>query len=214
MNEHVDDLEEVLQSFSDPSIHLVGHSYGAFVCLLLAIRKPSIVKKLVLAEPPIVSLFVSNTPKLSEIVRTFFTRPQTAIAIIKFGVLGVAPAVTALRRNDIETAIKAFGKATLGSKAFRQLSEERKKQVQDNFIKAELLGSGFVSVDKQQIHNIEIPTLLLTAQNSPRLFHHLSRRLCELLPNVESAVIPSASHIMHEDNPKEYNSIVRSFFSK
>jgi pimeloyl-ACP methyl ester carboxylesterase len=41
--EHVDDLEALLRLLDAAPAHLVGHSYGAFVCLLLAIRKPQIV---------------------------------------------------------------------------------------------------------------------------------------------------------------------------
>ncbi|NIR47278.1 alpha/beta hydrolase [candidate division KSB1 bacterium] len=49
MTEHVDDLQTLLHSFGAVQAHLVGHSYGAFLCLLLAIKEPRFVRTLVLA---------------------------------------------------------------------------------------------------------------------------------------------------------------------
>jgi pimeloyl-ACP methyl ester carboxylesterase len=40
MPEHVHDLEALLGLLGAAPAHLVGHSYGAFVCLLLAVQAP------------------------------------------------------------------------------------------------------------------------------------------------------------------------------
>jgi non-heme chloroperoxidase len=63
MDEHVSDLQALVRSLDAAPAHLVGHSYGGFLCLLLAMRQPSLVRTLVLAEPPVITVFVSNTPK-------------------------------------------------------------------------------------------------------------------------------------------------------
>src|SRR5688572_18170397 len=46
MLEHLDDLEALLQELGAVSAHLVGHSYGAFLCLLLAIKRPDLMRTL------------------------------------------------------------------------------------------------------------------------------------------------------------------------
>jgi pimeloyl-ACP methyl ester carboxylesterase len=102
MTQHVEDLEVFLKFLSDKPVHLVGHSYGAFVCLLLAIKNPQLVRTLVLAEPPVVTLYVSNTPKPGEIIKLLLSKPKTAWAIIKFGAKGIAPATAALKQNNME----------------------------------------------------------------------------------------------------------------
>ena len=56
---HVDDLAALLRVTGATPAHLVGHSWGAFICLLAAIRHPETVRSLVLLEPPVVSLFVT-----------------------------------------------------------------------------------------------------------------------------------------------------------
>jgi len=211
MWEQVDDLKAVIQKLGAVPAHLVGHSYGAFLCLLLAIKEPELVRTLVLAEPPVITLFVSNTPKPLELLKLLVTRPRTAIAVIKLGAAGMAPATAAAKRGDAKKAMHLFGRAILGHQFYRQLSEHRLEQVDANSIKAEFLGSGFASLDTEQVRNVRVPSLLITGRHSHRLFHRLADRLEELLPYSERVEIEDASHIMHEDNPSAYNRAVESF---
>jgi pimeloyl-ACP methyl ester carboxylesterase len=214
MLEHVDDLQGVLRYTGTEPVHLVGHSYGALVCLLLACRKPGLIQTLVLAEPPAITLFVSSKPRPIELLSLLVKRPRTAMSIIKFGARGVAPATAAIKKGDREKALSIFGPASIGLETFRNLSEARLKQVRDNLIKAEFTGSGYTPLDDNQMRNVRIPTLLLNAHNSPKLYHHLVDRLEELLPDTERLVIPGASHLMHEDNPSAFNEEVLSFIKK
>ncbi len=55
MDEHVHDLEAFLHLLGAAPAHLVGHSYGALVSLLLAVQAPQLVGSLVLAEPPAIT---------------------------------------------------------------------------------------------------------------------------------------------------------------
>ena len=213
MAEHVQDLEALLCHLDAAPAHLVGHSYGALICLELAMQAPERVRSLVLAEPPAVTLFVSNSPRPLELLKLLVTRPRTAVGIIKFGAKGIDPATAALERNDTAEALRIFGKASLGDATFRTLSEARLQQARANFIKAELLGSGFPPLHDEQLRSIQAPTLLLCGQSSPRLWHRLTGRLQELLPRTERTEIPGASHIMHEDNAAAYNAVVLSFLS-
>lgn len=210
MNQHVDDLEKLLKE-TGKKANLVGHSYGGFICLLLAMKSPELIRKLILSEPPLITLHVSNIPKPIEIIKLLFTRPKTGFAIINFGVKGIGPATKEVKNDNIDKAIEIFGKATLGREAYAELSKLRKEQVNENVIKSEFIGSGFPKLDLNKIANTNIPTLLLEGENSPKLFSLLLDRLEELLPNSKRNVIPNASHITHEDNCNEYNRLVLSF---
>ena len=214
MTQHVEDLESILNSLDSGPVHLVGHSYGALVCLLLAIKNPRLIRSLVLAEPPAFTMYVSDPPKPMEMVKLFLTRPQTAGALVKLWVSGMGPATTAMESNNKEKAMEAFGKAALGSHAYAGLSEARKEQIRANLIRAEFVGSGFPPLDQEKIRHIKVPTLLISGHHSPRLFHHLLDRLHELIPHSERSVIREASHIMHEDNAADYNAAIRSFLEK
>jgi pimeloyl-ACP methyl ester carboxylesterase len=213
MDEHVDDLQAFLRSLNEAPLHLVGHSYGAFVCLLLAIREPRLARTLVLAEPPVITLFVSNVPKLSEILTLMLSRPRTAVSIMRFGATGVGPATAAAKRGDMEAAMRIFGNAVLGPEFFNRLSPSRLEQVRANAIKAEFLGSGFARLDAEKLRKIQIPTLLVNGRSSPKLFHRLIDRLEGLLPRTKRVEIRGASHIMHENNASDYNEAVLSFLA-
>jgi pimeloyl-ACP methyl ester carboxylesterase len=214
MLEHVEDLQTLIQELGAVPTNLVGNSYGAFLCLLLAIKEPHLVKTLVLAEPPIITLFVSDPPKPLEILKLLVSRPRTAISIINLGVRGLNPAAEAAKRGDMEEAIQLFGTAVLGEEHFRQLSEARMNRVRKNLSKAEILKSGFLPVEAQQVLNLDIPTLLVNGEKSPSVFHRLNDRLEELLPNSERVEIDGASHMMNEDNVSVYNAAVLSFLER
>ena len=214
MAEQLDDLQAVIEQLGVEKVHLVGHSYGAFLGLLLAIRGSSAIQSLTLIEPPIFTLFISIPPKPQEILGLLITRPRTAIAIIRFAITGLNPAVEAAKKNDMEHALEIFGKAVLGEKAFNSLSTERLEQANVNNIKAEYLGSGFLPLDEADVAGVRLPTLLVNGADSPALFHRFNERLHELLPNSEQIIIPQASHIVHQDNAFAFNAELRAFLEK
>lgn len=213
MVQQVDDLQKLLGELDAEPAHLVGHSYGAFLCLLLAIRAPRLVRSLVLGEPPAITLFVTPDPTPLEIGKLVLTRPLTGTAIAKFLTKGVAPASRSFREGDPDAALRSFGDAVLGEGGFERLPEERKAQVRENLgnVKGELLGSGLVELEASYVRSVEAPTLLVTGERSVDVFHRLTDHLEKLLPNAERVEIPGASHLMHEEEAAAYNEAVLSF---
>ncbi len=214
MDRQVQDLASVIETLAIAPARIVGHSYGGFLALLLAIQRPDLVRCLVLAEPPVIPLFISNVPTPGEILRLLVTRPRTAAAVIGFGARGLAPATKAVRAGKPEEALELFGRAVLGKDAFERLSPERLVQVRDNFIAAEFLGTGFCPLSGKQVSTVKAPTLLLNGALSPGIFHRLGERLEELLPDVRRVAIPGASHIIHEDNPSAFDREVVAFLEE
>jgi len=216
MVEQVDDLEAVLRSLDATPAHLVGHSYGAFVCLLLASRAPDLVRSLVLAEPPGMSLLVSIPPKPLEILGLALRSPRTAVEIMKLGALGLGPGTAAFKRGDTEAAMRLIGTAILGRESFRNLSEARAQQVRDNLFKEEFLNpeAALPPLNQEQVRSISAPVLFVCGSRSPRVFACLTDQLQGLLPAAERAEIPDASHITHEDNASAYNRAVLSFLAR
>jgi pimeloyl-ACP methyl ester carboxylesterase len=208
MAEHVADLAALLRSLGAAPAHLIGHSYGGFVALLLALQQPALVRSLVLAEPPLITLFVSNRPRARQVLRLLLTRPRTALALVRFGATGMGPATAAARRGDMEQAMRRMGHAVLGPAAYARLSASRLAQVRANAVPAEFLGSGFAPLDGAALRGVQVPVLLVQGQHSPRLFHRLLDALQALLPEATRVTIAQASHLMHEDNALAYNAAV------
>jgi pimeloyl-ACP methyl ester carboxylesterase len=212
---HVDDLVSLLGSIHATPAHLVGHSWGAFICLLTAIRHPQLVRSLVLQEPPVLSLFVSTPPRPKELLPLFIRRPRTAVSILKFGAGTVAPAQRAFRRGDDDTAMRRFAYGVLGKDTYERLSEERRQQARENLnaLRAQLLGAGFPPLSDDDLRRVRIPTLLMTGERSPAFLLRLTDRLQELLPDVERIEIAGASHAMQEENAGAVNEAIRRFLA-
>lgn len=213
---HVDDLVALLRATDAAPAHLVGHSWGGFVCLLTAIRHPELVRTLVLEEPPVLTLFVSQpAPRPTELLGLLLRRPRTALAIVRFGAGTIAPARKAFRRGDDEAALEVYGRGVLGAAAFARLSPQRRQQVRDNLAtdRAQLLGAGFPPLADADVRAVRAPVLLLTGEHSPALFCRLTDRLEELLPDARRVEIAAAAHLLHEQNPFAYNAAVLDFLA-
>ena len=213
MDEQVDDLQYLLQHLDAAPAHIVGHSYGAVLGLLLALRKPALVRSLVLCEAPVLTLFVSNHPKPLELLKLLLSKPRTAVAIIRFGALGVERASRAFRNGDLQAGMQFMARAIFGPGGLADLPDSHRSQVADNLsnVRMEVLGPGFVPLDKNKLKILAAPSLLVSASNSIALFQHLTDHLETILRNVQRSEIPGASHLMHEDNPAAFNRAVLSF---
>jgi pimeloyl-ACP methyl ester carboxylesterase len=213
---HVDDLTALLRVLDAAPAHLVGHSWGAFICLLTAIRHPQLVRSLVLAEPPVLPLFVSDPPRVTEVLRLLVRRPRTTLTILSFTARTFVPARRAFRRGDDEEALERFGYGIVGKQSYEQVPVERKQQLRENVntLRAQLLGAGFPPLSDDAVRSVAVPTLLITGARSPAFLLRLTDRLQQLLPNVERVDIPRASHAMTEENAGATNEAILGFLAR
>jgi len=214
---HVDDLAALLQAIDATPAHLVGNSWGGFISLLTAIRHPEVVRSLVLEEPPVLPLLgLSAPPRPVEVLSLLLRRPKTALVFASLGVRLIAPLLSALRRGDDETAMQTFFRAVVGDDRYRRLPESRIQQARENVstMRAQVLGAGPPPLSEEEVHDVGVPTLLVTGKQSPPFLLRLTDRLEELLPIVERIEIPDASHLMHEDNPTAVNKAILDFVGR
>jgi pimeloyl-ACP methyl ester carboxylesterase len=217
MPAHVEDLAAFLREVHAAPAHLVGNSWGGFICLLAAVRHPELVRTLVIEEPPVLPLFgLSAPPRPAELLRLLATRPRTAIAILRFGAGTIAPAKQAFRQGDHDRALRMFARGVLGEESFARLPEARKEQMRENLgtLRAQVLGAGFPALGDADVRGIRTPTLLVTGALSPAFLLRLTDRLEELLPIVERVEIPGASHGMHEENAPALNEAILGFLGR
>jgi pimeloyl-ACP methyl ester carboxylesterase len=216
MTPHVDDLVGFLRAIDGAPAHLVGHSWGAFICLLTAIRHPHVTRSLVLQEPPVLSLFTSTPPRPREVLPLLVRRPRTALAILEFGARTIAPAQRAFRRGDDDAALETFAHGVLGKDTYERLPDERRQQARENLnpLRAQLLGAGFPPLSEDDVRGVRVPTLLMTGDRSPAFLLRLTERLDELLPNAERIEIVDASHAMQEEKPSAVNAAIIAFLAR
>ena len=212
---HVDDLAAFLRAVDAAPAHLVGNSWGGFICLLTARRHPELVRSLVVEEPPVIPLVIGAgaRPQPAAITRGLLRHRAATLATLRWGGRSVVPLQKAFRRGDDEQALETFVHGALGKEAYERLPEGRKQQMRDNLsaLKAQMLGAGFPPLTDDDVRRIRTPTLLLTGEHSPTFLLRLTDVLERLLPLARQVEIPAASHAMHEENPAAVNRAILDF---
>jgi pimeloyl-ACP methyl ester carboxylesterase len=213
---HAQDLAAFIKALNLGRVHLVGSSFGAYTSLTTAIKNPDMIKTLVLGEPPVLPLLISNPANPIQILSLFIRDFSTAKNFMKFGLKHMKPAMKAFKNNKLEEGVRLFVNGVLGEGGYENFSDEDRAALMDNApeLKVELLGVGYPPFSKDETSKMTIPTLFVYGQNSPKFFHSISDLLVNILTNCEKIVIPNASHLTHGQNPIAYNEKVLEFLSK
>ncbi len=217
MQPHVEDLIALVETLGLGRVHLVGNSWGGFVCLVTALSRPDIVRSLVVQEPPLLPLFFSFPPKPWELLAVLVSRPRTGKALLNMIRRAVLPSVAALKRNQLEDSVRIFVRnGAWGPQAYASLPDDlmRHMLLDARTFRAQMLGNTFPPFTPANARAIRVPTLLMTGAISPVHMHCLADRLAELLPNIERVEIPEASHMMHWQNPDATAQAVLGFLGR
>lgn len=200
---HARDLETVLHSLETPKVHVVGSSYGGYVALILAMRRPGIVRSLVLAEPPVLPLL-----RLS---------PLGTSLLEQFSRDAIQPALEGFQRGDAEEGVRRFVDGIIGRKgSYDALPTEARTRILEAAPELRLEFTTESSrympeIECGKLTSMETPTLLLQAERSPRMFSLILNELERTLPNNERLIIPRTGHAMHTGNPGAFNRAILKF---
>lgn len=214
LTSHVEDLIALIEKLQLGKVHLVGNSSGAFICLLLAHKRPDLVRTLTLEEPPVVSMFLQELPpKPVDVLRLLLSSPATLVEFIKFGAGTIGPATKAFKARKDDVALDIFARGVLGNAAYAKTSFTRRQQMRDNLKphRAALLGSGLPVFTAADAAAINVPTQLVRGSNTPGFQRRINQRLVTLIPGARGVCIPDASHLVHEDNPRAVADTIRAF---
>ena len=217
MGPHVSDLLAFLRAVDAYPAHLVGNSWGAFICLVAAAREPAAVRSLVLEEPPLVPLIIGSPPSPARIVPALLRHPLVTLAVMRFGAGTLAPVTKMVKAGDVEGSLVRFARAVIGEAAFDSLPEEFRAHMLANastHLGQFLADGGFDSITAAQLRSILAPALVVTGANSPPFLRQLARLLASLLPDSRELEVPAASHAMHFQNPTVVNAGLIQFLDR
>lgn len=200
---HARDLAAFIRALNLPPVHLIGHSYGAFIAFLVARDHPEVVRSLTLGEPPIMPL-LKTTPEGDALLTTAIA---TSIASSE-----------AFKQGNDEEGVCRFVNGVLGEGSYEKLPPPVLKRLMDNVqeLKGERTSSRnlYPPTTCEDVQKLKAPTLLIDGELSPKVFHRINDILERCLPSVERATIPAASHQMEVENPQAFNEKVLAFIAK
>lgn len=202
---HASDLAALIDALGYGPVHLVGSSYGALTALVLTVRRPELARSLVLGEPPLLP-WLEGSPEGAARFAAFQTNSWHAAAL-------------ALRHGDQPAGVRRFIDGVLGDGSFDRMSSAVQTRMMDNApefaVELETPPAIYYSTLKpDDVRTLGTPTLLLSGERSPRMFHDVITELARTLPASERAEIPDASHSMHAGNPEAYNGTVLAFLAR
>lgn len=214
---HAADLIGFLEATHATPAHLVGNSWGGLVALQAALQRPDLVRTMALEEPAILRLFLTNVPPSGlDVLKLLVTRPRLGVAFVKFGATAAGPAEKLFRQGRPEEALLKFVGGVVGLEAYHALPDERKQQMRDNVaeLEANLTRDAFDPLDRDAVKRLNVPTLLLGGERSPKLMRRMLDLLEGLLPRAERVRLAGVSHVMHEEDPAATNAAVLAFLGR
>jgi pimeloyl-ACP methyl ester carboxylesterase len=198
-----DDLAAFIGRLRLGRVHLVGASIGAFTALMLAVKKPEMVRSLVLAEPP-VHRWAKDDPNGRALYKEFMSTMWE-------------PAAAAFKAGDDQRAMRILVDGFAGAGRFDNLPPEGRAGAMQNsrFFRAATLSSDpFPDLPKDKVKRLSIPILIVSGENTIELHKFVNEELARLLPRAERAIIPKAGHGSARENPQAFNEVVINFLDK
>jgi pimeloyl-ACP methyl ester carboxylesterase len=203
-----DDLAALIKKLHLGKVHVVGHSYGALAALFLAVKHPELVRSLVLAEAPAVSLLAHLPGDQAEIGKATLADIQERM---------VKPMKAAFAKGDRDAGLRAFlGFVMRDPQAWDKMPEAARQETLNNAHEWDVMmttGELFPELDPGAVRKIRAPVLLLSGENSYPFLRLVDEELQRLLPNNERIIFHGASHRMWFEQPEACRKAVLDFWN-
>jgi pimeloyl-ACP methyl ester carboxylesterase len=200
IHQHLADLSEFIRGLHAGPVHLVAHSYGADVALLLATVHSGLLRSMVLAEPAPLAHLLPGTPEAAK---------EVALNRIIF-----KTALECLLRGDLEGGVKTFMDGVTGPGTWDGIPEGKKYIFLDNAWSLKCL---FVDTEDPvtcaDVGKIDVPVLLINGEKSVRVYKMMMEGIQRCIKHYERVTIPDAAHAMNHANPQVFNAAVLDFMA-
>jgi pimeloyl-ACP methyl ester carboxylesterase len=204
-----EDLAGFIHTLHLGKVVVIGHSYGALTALFLAAKHPELVRALVLAEPPAISLLAHLPGGEAKTGKAIYDDIQRRM---------VAPMQQAFRRGDRDAGIAAFIDYVFSDpQAWDKMPEAARAETLRDAQEWDVMmttGTLFPEIEASTIRRITAPVLLLSGAKSYPFLGLITEELARLLPNRETIVLPDAGHQMWDQAPELCRKDVEAFLAR
>jgi pimeloyl-ACP methyl ester carboxylesterase len=203
-----EDLAAFIGALHLGKVVVIGHSYGALAALFLAARHPELVRALVLAEPPAVSLLAHLPGDEAKTGRAMFEDIERKM---------VMPMSQAFARGDRDAGVGVFIDYVFHDPhAWDRMPKPARDETLRDAHEWDVMmttGTLFPNIAPRTIRKIATPTLLLSGAKSYPFLGLISGELARLLPTREAIVLPDAGHQMWYQAPDACREDVEAFLA-
>lgn len=197
------DLVALLQVLGTGPVDLLGHSYGAYGALLMALDHPGLVRRLVLAEPPIMR-WLPLVERGEGIWERFEQRVWRPIG-------------DAFADGGDEAGLDVTARWYFG-RPYAEIESAWQHDFRDSVREWRALTTScdaFPMVPFERVAALATKTLILSAGKNAGGFNDLiDTQLAALLPNARRVVVPDVSHELFLDAPELLARTVAAFFAE
>ncbi len=194
---HVDDLKALLVSLGIEKAHICGLSMGSGIAVDFVLAYPEMCSSLISVGPWVNGY---ESPSVNEIFQVF--GEVSAVAREK----GPKAAVDAWLNTSV------FKNTYQNPEVFARMAEIGYDYSCWHFINTDPV-QNLSPLAIQQIEEINLPTLIVTAENDIEACKEIADLLDQTLPNSRKIEIASAGHVVNMEKPDEFNAAVLSFIS-
>ena len=201
------DLANLIRALRLGPVHVVGHSYGALTALFLAVAHPELVRTLVLAEAPAVSLLEHVKGPDAAQGRATFDDIQRRM---------VEPMRAAFARGDQEDGVATFINFVFDDPhGWTKMPPAARADTLKNAREWDAMmttGRLFPELPPNAVRRIAAPTLVLSGDRSYSFLRLIDEALLQLLPHARHVIVPDAGHQMWLQQPDVCRRAVLKFW--
>jgi pimeloyl-ACP methyl ester carboxylesterase len=200
LGDEADLIEPVLERAGSPLV-LVGHSYGAAVALIAALRDPGRVRAMALYEPTLFSLLDAQKPA-----------PNDADGIRN----AVAGAGACLDAGDADAAARCFIDYWMEPGAWQRMPAERKPPIAASVKKVRRWAHALFSepTPLAVFRSLDVPVLYMVGKRSTASARGVARLLSAALPRVEVVQFDELGHMAPVTHPGRINETIAAFLER
>ncbi len=185
------DLAQVILSHDTP-MDVIGHSMGGKAAMVLALQRPDLVNRLIVADIAPVAYEHDQTQYIHAMKNVDLDRIEKR-----------SDAIEALSNSVTDPTLQSFFTQSLDLKTKRwKLNLDTLEREMTKII-------GFPDVNG----HFDKSTLFLTGALSHYVNPEHRPRIKELFPNAKFAKIPNAGHWLHAEAPRPFEQTIRAFFN-
>ena len=183
-------------------VHLIGHSFGGAAAIRIALKRPDLIKSLILYEPASFHVLNSEGPAGRQLLSKIQKVEKTLNAALSVG------------RNDL--GMKEFIEFWNGDNAWDKMPERLRDRLASL---ATLVSSDFNCAYAEDwmlddLERLTMPTLMLMGMESPAVAQRTSVLIANHIPTAELAMLPELGHMAPVNAPEWVNPRIHQYIAR